>query len=88
MLIFGEEKMEFTNSQIRALDTALDKLLSKYPVDIISSVAKRHGLDVDTDPRSLLFRLVISATETPSNVDDLENDLQQLRSQLYAVDTE
>ena len=79
--------MELTNSQVRGLGTAIDNLVLKYPIDIINSVAKRHDLDIDTDTKSLLFRLVLSSAEiTPSTVYNLERDLQQLRSQFYTAD--
>lgn len=79
--------MELTNSQVKYLDTLIDKLLLKYPVGAINSVAKKHGLDIDTDPKSLLFHLVLSITETtPSTVIYLEKDLQHLRSHFYAAD--
>jgi len=79
--------MELTNSQVKSLDTLIDKLLLKYPIGVINSVAKRHDLDINTDPKSMLFRLVLSIADTPpSTVYDLEKDLQQLRSRFYAAD--
>lgn len=79
--------MELKNSQVRTLSRAIDNLVLKYPKETINSIAKRHSLDIDADPKLLLLRLVISADDfTPPTVYELEHKLQQLRSRLHADD--